>query len=159
MARYELVGLIFLRIIVKMWRRSLNYSVTVDVFNSSVLLLGGPCMELQILSSLTWNIYTFFSKLSRHFVKSVLKHLKNLCFCVKDPQNHLYLATDPPIWKYVVPVTLQKQNIWVKNVHCDRIFKDLRHIFTILQKYQTYKLISRHSVARYELVDLIFFNS
>ena len=26
-------------------------------------------------------------------------------------------------------------------------------------KYQIYKLISRHSVARYELVDLIFFNS
>ena len=42
MARYELVGLIFLRIIVKMWRRSLNDSVTVNVFNSNVLLLEGP---------------------------------------------------------------------------------------------------------------------
>ena len=95
-ARYELVDLIFLRNRETV-AQIFVHSVTVNVFNSNVLLLGGPCMELRILSSLTGNIYTFFSKLSRHFVKSVLKHLKNLCFCVKDPQNHLYLATDPPI--------------------------------------------------------------
>ena len=47
MARYDLVGLTFLKIIVKMWRRSWNDSVTVNGFNSNVLLLEGP-----------WN-YTF----------------------------------------------------------------------------------------------------
>ena len=68
------------------------HSVTVDVFNSNVLLLGGPCMELRILSSLTGNIYFFSANcqgILRHFVKSVRKGLKNLnlCFCVIEAQN------------------------------------------------------------------------
>ena len=36
---------------------------------------------------------------------------------------------------------------------------NLRHIFTISKNSRSTKLISRHSVARYELVDLLFFNS
>ena len=49
----------------------------------------------------------------------------------------------------------------MKNIHkkSNKIYKkSTKNLQKTTEKYQIYKLISRHS-ARYELVDLIFFNS
>ena len=80
-------------------------------------------------------------------------------FHAKDLKNHMHLATDPPSENMSFQGASPEAKIWVKNVHRERIFKDLHHIFTIFQKQQVYKLVAWHSVPRYELVDLLFFNS
>ena len=45
----------------------------------------------------------------------------------------------------------QKQILELKSSLCNNRFQDLRHIFTIFQKYQIYKLIACHLLVRYEL--------
>ena len=74
---------------------------------------------------------------------------------LKDPKM---ICNWPPtlIWKYVVPGTLRTKDMRHKRSLRNNIFKDLHHIFSIFQKQQIYKLISRHRVARYELVGLLF---
>ena len=113
-----------------------------------------------------WN-YTYSQLLDRkyliywHFFQLILKHFAKICSKRSEKYVSVSLkfkichAKDPQ--KHVVPGTLQKQNIWVKNDHVDRIIqRSAPHFHENSQKYRTYKLISRHSVARYELVGLIF---
>ena len=69
----------------------------------------------------------------------VLKH-----FHVKDPQNDMYLATDPHLNIFSTP----RSKIW----HTKVCFK--KYIYS-----KIYKLTARHRVPRCKLVDLLFLKS
>ena len=55
----------------------------------------------------------------------------------------------------------QEATIWVKNVHSVTIYVQRfeSRFLRFSKNSRSTKLIARHSVARYELVDLLFFNS
>ena len=95
--------------------------------------------------------YFSYWKISTKTQKIHKKSTKNPQKSTKHPRKSTNKSTNKSTKKYT------------KNLQ--KIYKTIHKISTknpqktLPKKYQTYKLISRHSVARYELVDLIFSNS
>ena len=80
-------------------------------------------------------------------------------FHVHDPKNYMDLAADPHLKTCCFRESLpgrknlsERRSPW-KNI------QRFGRVSSIFQKQQTCELVARHSVPRYELVDLLFFDS